>query len=259
MGASKRAKVFLVGEGPTELGELAKEATWRSAPPKEGFVQPLLRRVVGDDCPLTFEGRKVALLGKQLITEPKDALGKKARFALALAGAEEARALVFLHDLDKTPGRRLSATEADRRRREIEEIIGEGFRVAREKNGALGAITTVMGIPERMIESWILGDPAALRAHGLDATEAESLSPETTWGDEQDPGSKHPKRVLERTSGRELHYGDYAEIAEHADPEAIATRCPKSFAPFCDAVRAAVEVCRGAPQSETKRRPKRRG
>jgi hypothetical protein len=252
--SARPTKVYLVGEGPTELGDLAKEEMYRDDPPADGYAQALLRVIAGEDCPLEFEGRRVSLLGRTRVTEPRDALGKKARFALALAGDEGARALVLIHDLDREPGTKLSAREASRRRAEMQAAIAGGFDAARTTNGALGAITTLVGLPERMIEAWILGDPDALEAHGLNADEARTITPEDTWGDEQIPASKHPKRVLQRTSDGPLHNGDYAEVATHTNPDSLAKRCPRSFAPFLEAARAALAKCRAEKQTE--RRPK---
>lgn len=255
--STRPTKVYLVGEGPTELGDLAKEEMYRDDPPADGYAQSLLRVIAGEDCPLEFEGRRVSLLGKTRVTEPRDALGKKARFALALAGDEGARALVLLHDLDREPGKKLSATEAQRRRGEMQATIARGFDVARETDSALASITTLVGLPERMVEAWILGDADALAAHGLDPREARGIVPEDAWGDEKVPSSKHPKRVLARSCDRPLHNGDYAAVAAQTDPDSLAKRCPRSFAPFLAEARAALAVCRAEKLAEKKSKGKK--
>lgn len=54
--------IFVAAEGPSEIGDLARDAPWRSNPPREGYLQPMLRKLVSEK--VAFDGQKITLLGR---------------------------------------------------------------------------------------------------------------------------------------------------------------------------------------------------
>jgi hypothetical protein len=123
--------VYLVGEGSSDIGDLAKEPRYREN--REGFFQPLLRTISAGRVPLNFEGRKLQTFPKNTLNKPSDLLGRKASQALALAGVEGARALVLATDTDKEQGVRATPREAKSTRQRKLQVIEEGFSVARKR------------------------------------------------------------------------------------------------------------------------------
>lgn len=107
-------RVFLVGEGPTDIGDLVELPGYRDG--REGFLQPILRQMVAGGVHLEFfDGRKLTELKRRAKKEPPHHLQtRKAAQALALASVLGADALVFACDVDKAHG---AAKPVERRRR----------------------------------------------------------------------------------------------------------------------------------------------
>lgn len=202
-------KVFVVGEGRNDLGDLADLPQYRRG--NSGYYQPLLRTMLGVDA--EFDGRKIALLGRDQPKSRGKAARKKADFAVALAAAVEADLLVYSADGDND-------FEA-RRRRLTADLEGSD-------------IPWAVAMPKATLEAWILGD-----SHSL-ATVAPGASaprqPESLWGSPHDPGSNHPKQVLTRLAGRRLDQADYDQAGSAARPNRLCTTCPESFVPFTEEI-----------------------
>lgn len=252
-----KCKVLLVGEGPSDIGDLAMQPAYREG--REGFLQPLLRSMVDGRVELEFEGRKLVHLPKE--PRSRSRAGKlqaeNASRALALASALGMGALVLAFDTDKTPGTRAKRTERQKRLRELRASAESGFEHTRADDEDAVAIQTAIAVPCRMIEAWALGDREALA--GLLDTPARTLEyddPEELWGDEQDPSSDHPKCVWQRVTERRI---DFAEIGAEAAPTTLAKTCPDSFPPFADDVDQALRRCAaGRSSSTSSRKPKRK-
>lgn len=235
--------VFLVGEGPNDIGDLAKGSLDQQG--REGFFQPLLRTIAQGRAPLEFRGKKLHAFPKQAVPKPPDVLGRKARQALVLAGFEGTRALVLAVDTDKESGTKASKVEARRSMREKRQAIEEGFTVARDLDASLTSIVTLVAIPCRMIEAWALADAKAI-AQALDRPKVPVLppgSPEEYWGDEQIPASNYPKCVLARAVGDDPPEDLFALIAAHVRLDVLEKQCPESFAPFLAEARQALDRC----------------
>jgi hypothetical protein len=250
-------KVLLVGEGPCDIGDLAIEPAYREG--REGFLQPLLRSMVGDEVELEFEGRKLVHLPKEPRTRSRAGKlqAENASRALALASALDMNALVLAFDTDKTPGVRARRAERQRRLRELRESAERGFAHTRALDEDAAAIQTAIAIPCRMIEAWALADQEAL-ARLLDVSDhdLEYGAPEDLWGDEEDPGSDHPKCVWRRVTEGRI---ELSEIGAEATPPALAKACPDSFPPFAEDVDRALRRCsRGAPTPTGGRRRRRK-
>jgi hypothetical protein len=238
-----KCQVFLVGEGPDDIGDLALQTSYRTG--REGFLQPLLRTMVDGRVELEFEGRKLLRLPKEPLGKRSagELQAKKASDALALAAAQGMNALVLAFDVDKEPGDRATRVERRKRLRDLRESAERGFSHVGGRDPIAAAIPTVIAAPCRMVEAWALADREALAALlGLPASRLDYDDPEELWGDEKNPGSDHPKRVWRRYV--QNHVG-FAEIGAVADPEVLAEECPDSFPPFAGDVEGALSQCLG--------------
>ena len=252
-----KCKVLLVGEGPSDIGDLADQPSYREG--RDGFLQPLLRKMVGEDVDLEFDGCKLMHLPKKPLGKSNAGRlqAKNASRALAMASAGGMNALVLAFDTDKSPGDPAKRIERKRRLHLLRASAERGFAHEREHDEAAETIQTVIAVPCRMIEAWALGDRKAL-ADLLDLP-AESLDydePEELWGDEDDESSGHPKRVWRRVTEKRI---DFAEIGAKAAPSTLAKTCPDSFPPFADDVDRALRRCAaGSASSTSSRKPKRK-
>lgn len=223
--------VFLAAEGPSELGDLAREVQWRSEPPREGYLQPMLRKLLVE--PVAFDGQRITLLGRFEAKKKLKGHADRAAKALALASTVEGcRVLVFAHDVDKASGQKRSATERQKRVRGMHEEVEAGFATVKGAEHVL----RVKATPLRMLEAWALGDAEAVKAVAGRDGDAEAVPkyPEETWGDEADRASGHPKCLLRRALGRDPGPVDFAELSAHAEVETLCRTCPESFAPFAE-------------------------
>jgi hypothetical protein len=256
-------KVFLVAEGPSELGHLdqpAPERRGRRAIRRaKGYLPPMLRKLF--DRPLEIQAQRVTSLGRFERKPRLKGHADRAAKALSLASVFECRVLVFVKDVDRQPGKKKSDDERRKKLRAMHEEIEEGFAAVVEADEVL----RVKATPCRMIEAWALGDTAAVAENaGGDAARVDVPSrPETLWGAEQDPASDHPKCVLRRVLGREASAEVFEALAEAADAATLRRCCPESFAPFADEVaKVASAVARaedvGARPRTRPRRPRER-
>lgn len=207
-------RIFLVGEGPSDIGDLADEPPYRRG--GDGFFQPLLRTLVNKEC--AFEGQRITAIGEKRVTGKTSASRRKAAMALALAEASGADLLVYAVDADN---------HFDRRRGDLERQF-------------LAATTPVaVAVAKETVEAWALADQAALNAANSAARVPKGM-PEDLWGKPNDPTGNHPKHVLARALGFAPNREHFAAMGAAAQPKVLAARCPKSFVPFAAAVAAAV-------------------
>lgn len=240
-------KVLVVAEGASELGDLAKEPSFRGDPPRDGYLQPMLRRLLGGEW--EFEGQRITLLGR--FSDKKRLKGHADRAAKALALAatlDGCRLVVFAHDVDKGSGEKRGSAERRRRVAEMHADIETGFAAVSHADHVL----RVKATPLRMLEAWALGDREAIRAVAGRDGDASAVPdhPEETWGDEKDSSSRHPKSLLRRALGREPAPDDFARLAENARVDVLCETCPASFAPFAREADAAREAVREASRRD---------
>lgn len=222
-------KVFIVAEGPSEVGDLGRDTHHQR--PREGYFQPMLRKLLG--VPLEFEGQKITLLGR---FKPRghgrlEGHADRAAKALALASTlEDCRVLVFVKDVDREPGKKKSPAERGRKLKEMHQQIEQGFAASQGADSPL----RIKATPCRMIEAWALGDKEAVMSIAEKGGKPTVIpaSPEDAWGDEHDPESNHPKCLLERALGRRVSAEDFAELAERSSVARLRRSWPDSFAPF---------------------------
>jgi hypothetical protein len=213
--------IYLVGEGQNDIGDLALEPVYQRG--REGFLQPIIRRVVSD---ARIDGTKITALGKERVSGVRDALGRKAAQAVALARYFAADALVFVTDLDKSRKSKDVRTEY----RSKVDAITTGFTGAE--------IPCIAGVPARTVEAWVLGDLGALSRVLRSGPPQIPRSPEELWGEPHNPRSNHPKMVLQRCCGGDIPGDLYSEVASVADLDVLERECPVSFAPFVSELRA---------------------
>lgn len=224
-------KIFVAGEGPTDVGDLAKDPAFRERRPREGFVQPVIRNLRPNDT-VRFDGRKVMVLSREGFTELKAGLAKQASGAYRLAKTLGCDAVVVIHDVDRTQGKPVSQLERERRTAEVRRTIQDGFASVED-----GSLATGIGTPCRCIEAWALGDKEAVVSLGaLGDENAVPDRPEELWGQPKDPASNHPKCVLKRLLGGTISTDVYRALGEVSDPNKIQQSCPLSFSPFAEDV-----------------------
>ncbi len=222
-------RIFLAGEGVSDIGDLAADPIWRKG--REGFLQPLVRTMLGDK-KLSFDGIKLTNLPRRErgVQSVKELQARNAEKALAFAAARDFDALVFSCDVDKSLGQRASASESRKRLSAQRRSVEHGFGVVRRTIAEAHNVKTAIAIPCRMIEAWALADRKALaRLVGATVDTLSYRPVEELWGDEHDPGSDHPKNVWARITRRQV---EFAEIGAEASPTTMREACPESFPPF---------------------------
>lgn len=222
--------VFIAAEGPSELGDLGRPQ-WRPGRPREGYFQPLLRKLLGAE--VSFDGQKITLLGRFDAKKKLRGHADRAAKALALAAQnDDCRVVVFAHDVDRSSGQKRSSAEGRRRVLEMRAEIEQGFASVRGAEH----MAKLKATPLRMIEAWALGDAEAVKAQSAKRGDDSAIPkrPEETWGRESDPSSGHPKCVLRRALGREPTPEDFADLAARSEVSALRHSCPDSFGPFAD-------------------------
>ena len=230
-------KVFLAVEGRNDGGALGKAIRARANDrADEGALQPLVRRLASGDVELW--GQKVTMLSLRGVTEPEEAIGRRARLASGLAQFNGCELLVFHQDVDGpatgVPDDRTSAWQT------VERAVREGAEVAEREGEGLAATACVAAAPLRTIESWLLGDAAAVStvAEPGSADESAALAdPEGLWDRQDAPASRHPKIVLQRAVGgprAKVSTSHYRRLAEQASIAELRRTCPVSFEPFAE-------------------------
>ncbi len=218
-------RVLLVAEGPSEIGH--EDQWWtskRKRAKQEGYFQPLLRRLLGDD----------VFIDAQRITNLKPhgagiGHGDRAAAARVIARTQGYDVLVYVKDVDRAGGTKKSALERRRKLASVRQEIVDGFDSERGP-------PTITVTPCRMLR--VLGTRRCSRDCRSRSPETRGprlpcrRTPEDTWGDEGEPSSGHPKCCLRRALGREAGHADFAEFAETAQLDVVEQRCPDSFPPF---------------------------
>lgn len=212
-------KIFLVGEGPTDIGDLASSPPYRGE--REGFLQPLIRTMVGGVC--EFDGQKITLLAKTRVKGAKSGFKAKAVLAAQLAQAADADLLVFSTDADH---------HLDERRADVSSGLQSSL------------VPTAIAMPKEAIEAWAMADAGACTLAGASQPPAH---PERLWGRPHEPASNHPKMVLNRLLGGHATREILEMIGSAARPSVLYANCPESFRPFAEEVSAVTGRLPGTP------------
>lgn len=224
-------KVLVVGEGP---GDIGRRDVWcprtKDYINLEGWLQPVIRLVRPDDT-ITFiaETRKGLKLQPREISQLRplpSGHGAKALFAKRMAIVASYDVVVYLVDADSSDVSRW---------REIISEVQAGF------DALEGEVACIACVPMSMSESWLLADARAWECCS-GAPQKLPANPESLWGGRDDPDGQHPHRVFAyvcRQAGVDDNSVTRNNLAVATDLQRLAARCPTSFPPFADALRAA--------------------
>ena len=222
------AQLLLCGEGPHEIGRREWSVRTETVEITEGWLQPLVARLRGSS------GDAATVSLKELFTlpgprpthaRPRSELARKAQLAMFRAMEQGCSGVVFATDADSAePPRQAQKVRA----------IEEGFESVPDR------LAGVACVPMGTSEAWLLADRDAWQQVG--ATDLRKLPrrPEETWGRPHDPDSGHPKSLFVAVSEANQIAPDQdlrAELARRMSTNLVGTRCPRSFAPFSDAMR----------------------
>ena len=215
-------KILLYGEGPHEIGYKEWSPRKKRHVTTDGWLQPMATRLRASTG--SVEARPlhslISLPGNNQKTAHLSALGKKALLALTVAESSKFAAVVFATDADTVHPREQAAKVAE---------IEAGFQTY------TGAVAGIAAVPMGMSEAWLLADPDAWTAIGATAHAKLPKRPEASWGAKDDPESGRPKHVFAamcEANDIDDHAGTRRDIAEQANFDTVAQRCPISFAPF---------------------------
>jgi hypothetical protein len=211
-------KIFVVGEGPHDIGDEDWASRVGHAIQTDGWIQPILRKLLSGNLQFTKKRLKdIVLLPGHKHRPWPPGHGAKAKMAKYLAGGCDV--LVFMTDADT----------AD---------IGEWRDKHQEIRAGLDAVENgvhaVACVPMSTSESWLLCDNAAWSKISGTGQHCPSR-PEHLWGKRDDPEGNHPKMYFKRVCFA-LSISDSREtrvlVAGCLDVDALRSKCPISFVAF---------------------------
>ena len=249
-------KILIYGEGSTDCG--VHEFVTREL--LEGPIEVYIRKILGDQEKVVFT--LITDLRKDKLDRPKlQRIGKslkghglKASILMRLAIADKCDSAAYYSDGDRAQGSDARRENVCRKRyNELKNEIISGFASVCIEMPMANTVRRVAIIPMKMIESWLMGDPAAFSC-AFSRTEAEEThknrrqgwqencpnQPELDWGAHDDPSSNYPKNRLTRildVYGKTCNRETFCEIAEHSNMDTLRQTCPISFADFYEQVR----------------------
>lgn len=247
--------ILIYGEGPTDCGEL-DPLTGKLV---EGPVEIYIRKILGDQDKVEFiltdlRKEKLARPKFQRIGKSLKGHGLKASILMRLAIANKCDSAAYYSDGDRAQGSDARRENVCRKRyNELKNEIISGFASANIEKSREDELHGVAIIPMKMIESWLMGDPAAFScafSHAEEEThknrrqgrqETCPNQPELDWGAHDDPSSNYPKNRLTRildVYGKNCNRETFCEVAEHSNMDTLRQTCPISFADFYEQVRA---------------------
>lgn len=156
-------RVFLAGEGKTELGEWANHPSYRRDPPEPGLLEALLRRVRPDGWSVS-DAVRWKDIRKYQAHRPCPAEVRNVMGAVLRAKDAGCDILVFSRDRD--------------RKRQREKDVAEG--IGRSKREIPGCPAIVGGMAIEAIESWLASMQG--RLHAESESDPHSLFPGADLG-----------------------------------------------------------------------------
>lgn len=211
-GSAAAKTIVFVGEGPSDVG----------GENERGVVPGFVKRIVEDHIDgarrVDFDAKSrrwkdIGLHG-EFGKGPGGVLGRKLKRAAFEAFKEGCDGVVVVKDRDKG------------RKSDLLKQLRDGRTSARQN--AIG-IPIALGVPIREIETWLLADEQALRRVLPDADFAPIKVPLENL---KDPKGTLKQIMSSRTASDHDEAALRSRIAEEADPQRIALRCPNGFAPF---------------------------
>lgn len=229
-------KIFVVGEGETELGRTSWDDRKHEQVEEEGVAQILFRRLLranGVTKEIRFVHRQGQYVKPTRLPKrpgaskiPSSGFAAKAYYAMVMAKYDEkCGGLIIFVDTDR-----------DKDQDRCQELW-EGIQCFHEQDRSDTKFPGVVGVAIHTVEAWLLADEEAFavvcgkkRPHLPDRR-----SPEELWGERNNPDSHHPKQVLARIlNGLGLQIP--TELAEHIDLEVLQEECPQGFGELARAI-----------------------
>lgn len=220
MTGLRKLRLLVFAEGKHEIGD----HDWRTNRRLEGWIQPLLRRLL-PNAQIQFEVRRIG----EMLTLPRRAGQGIRQKGLTRKGHMAAWSCLNSDGMDAV----LFVTDADSRDRgEWQQKIDD----IRDGLGKQPEVVAIACVPKSTSESWLLCDADFWQGQlGLNAGNQLPGHPEDLWGYPHDPGSNHPKMLFERycrLSGVEANAQTRARIADGMKLETWRQVCPVSGASF---------------------------
>jgi hypothetical protein len=214
-------KILVCGEGPHDVGADEWDNRAKDWHFGEGWLHPLIRRILGSDIKLVSAKRSDVVLLPRVQDQHKPlpkGHGAKALAAAYFAKSKGCAAIVFMADNDSTSAKDWSQKCSD---------ISAGI------NEFSGSLLGVPCVPMATSECWLLGDTKSWP--NPDERLEEFSNPENLWGERSDPAANHPKHVFRRQcykAGRSDNRETRRAIAEHISLAELERKCSHSFPPF---------------------------
>lgn len=223
-------RIHICGEGVHEHGRIFWCERSTEYKEEEGWLQPLIRTLIGDEPDPNFQRvERSSLVGVPGSTKPKlSGHAVKAFRALRRAERDGADIVVYMVDCD--------STRVDDWRSKVGEIAAVGAYAKRQ-------VSIIACVPMSMSECWLMSDHDAWLGLGLSDTSKLPAHPERLWGDKHDPGSHYPKNVFAKVCV-EAGLSDSVEtrnlVMSQTRSERLAAACNNSFPRFRDDIQAAI-------------------
>ncbi len=211
-----RVVIEVIGEGKTDIGEIDKTGKGKPEPPTFGVVPVLLHTLCNAPSSLFVVRKRLPFL-------QKGTLARRVEFSKRQAFYNKASAVVFVVD---TEGASPEKTRAE---------LGAG------RDARLVDFPTAVGVAHPCIEAWLLADAGAI-ARGLKLSQSPTVpdDPENLPAPQKNR-DHNPKTILSQCAGstKPLSASHTTNIARQmTDIPLVEARCPRSFKPFADEVRA---------------------
>lgn len=221
-------KIFLVGEGPGDCG-WENNGSWEDGP-----VQIYLRRLIDNVDILTVHKSQIKAMRKNK---------RQKRSFQRLLGGHSLNAF-FISQAAVDNGCDCAAMYLDG------DEPSKEHRICQNRYNLLKAeilaglqagsnnedVQTLVIIPMKMIESWMLGDQAAfLHLYKKELDHKYFRTPELIWGDKSDHMSDYPKNKLRRAlleCDAKSTRNEFQKIAAEQDINELCRTCPISFGDF---------------------------
>lgn len=239
----KAIKIAVVGEGPTDYGNMEYDKKSQKNIWKEGPIFPLIRHAAElFDHSVNIEAvdkHDVLKMRTQRSMRKLSGLDGKAndsaRFSLFLSmrGYQYG---IFYCDADKEAGtKNTDVRVCQKLLQRVYSEVETGIQKVKVENQAV-----VPMIPLKMIECWLMSDEKVFQElFGINSPGLPS-KPELIWGAVNDPESNYPKHYLARVlnkakgGGVECNRDTYYEIAERTSVLTLLEKCGISFQKFYD-------------------------
>ena len=216
-------RVLVCGEGIHDIGTTGPEQD-------DGWLQPLLRKLAGDDLEIVTVRRQQLYIDrreKRRLQPLPQGHGANALACKVRANLGDYDLVVFMADAD--------SNERQVWRRKRSDILNGFSRIP--------GVEGIACVPMSASESWLLADEGAWREVGLRDTAELPSQPEMIWGRRNDPQSNHPHQFFRRICTRadvSDSRSTRVSLAVRSRIQALEARCPISFTPFAEDTQAMV-------------------